>query len=128
MNFVYVVELFSYINFSPSFSLLRRACGIESLKLFLLKFLVKEKKISYIGESEHMEYWDQKYQKTYMINNDFMLARNSGIAPVKLLFDKSLKFRYFGDQNLLNNSFIFVGKMIILTTFPDGLDFEFQSL
>ena len=63
-----------------------------------------------------------------MINNDFMLARNSGIAPVKLLFDKSLKFRYFGDQNLLNNSFIFVGKMIILTTFPDGLDFEFQSL
>ena len=64
MKFVYVVELFSYINFSPSFSLLRRACGIESLKLFLLKFLVKEKKYSCIGESEHMEYWDQKYQKT----------------------------------------------------------------
>ena len=30
--------------------------------------------------------------KTYMTNNDFMSARNSGTPPVKLLFDKSLTF------------------------------------
>lgn len=31
-------------------------------------------------------------RKTYMSNNDFILARNPGISPVRLLFDKSLKF------------------------------------
>lgn len=31
-------------------------------------------------------------QVTYMTNNDFILARNSGTPPVKLLFDKSLSF------------------------------------
>jgi len=31
-------------------------------------------------------------QVTYMTNNDFILARNSGTPPVKLLFDKSLSY------------------------------------
>ena len=29
-------------------------------------------------------------QETYMIDSDFIPARNSGTSPVKLLFDKSL--------------------------------------
>ena len=60
-----------------------------------------------------------------MISKDFILARNSGITPVKLLFDKSLKFGR--DQNELK-FMCFEATMIILTSFPDGLAFEFQFL
>jgi len=42
----------SYDNFSPSFSLLRRACGIEPFRLFLLKFLWNHKNIIHIGEHD----------------------------------------------------------------------------
>jgi len=47
---------------------------------------------------EHDPRWNVKsilenmfLRETYMTNSDFMLLRNSGTSPVKLLFDKSLK-------------------------------------
>lgn len=42
----------SYDNFSPSFSLLRRACGIEPFRLFLLKFLLNHRNNIHIGEHD----------------------------------------------------------------------------
>lgn len=83
----------SYDNFSPSFSLLRRACGIEPFRLFLLKFLLNHRNNIHIGEHDHKECYNRICQgETYMNDKDFILARNSGTPPVKLLFDKSLKF------------------------------------
>lgn len=40
--------------------------------------------------TKYVFYYLLAYEETYMSNSFFILARNSGTPPVKLLFDKSL--------------------------------------
>lgn len=58
--------------------------------------------------------------ETYMNNKDFILARNSGIPPVKLLLDKSLKFVRIKNDLHVSIYLPFEVTIIILTNFQDG--------